>query len=354
MISQIPEASPLLAMQNRVSSLPGGPSGQFGRRAVENREAISQALAPIAGTPQQLTAAEGARAATGSALYEAASKAAPKADEKLVSLANNPYFQKAWPEARRMSEASGKTDMTTYLHNIKLILDNELRKTGDSALNRGQRKLVGDLEREIVDWLSTNNKAYEAARSTFKAQSIPINRMQVGQALEKKLVSPTDQMTPGTYLRAIDEETKLLKNVLGQSRSNLKQVFNPQEEATVREIGGLLERQLAVKNPPVRTNLQSSSAGDSTAIDLPALLSRPVVLANYIIKHLTGGSASLERRIDEINAVRMLDPEKFVAALKTMPPSKASQIEAMLQQKAGWTPMNTGLINPAVTGLLGE
>ena len=349
----MPEASPLLALQQGTGSTARGVSAQFGQRAADQQQAIANALRPIAGTPEALASAEGQRAATGKILYDAATKAPqPKVDEQLATLASNPYFMKAWPEARRMADAAGKSDTTSYLHNVKLILDNELLKTGDSALNRGQRKLVGDLQRNIVDWLKTNNKAYETARSTFREQSIPINRMQVGQALESKLTSPSGTETPGAFLRAISDEQKTIKNVLGQPRSDFGQVFSGKDKATINEIGGLLENSLAAKRPLQPTVLSGRNVAEDATASLPSILSRPVVIANWALKTLTSGKSSLEARVDSVNAYRLLNPEKFVEAMKTLPPSEAKKISDAFA-KQGISIYNQGLIAPTTSGLLG-
>lgn len=352
MVSHMPEASPLLALQQGTGSTARGVSAQFGQRAADNQAAIVNALRPIAGTPQELAAAEGKRAATGKVLYDAATKANPKIDEALVSTTDNPYFIKAWPEAKRMADAAGKSDTTTYLHNIKLILDNELQKTGDSALNRGQRKLVGDLQRNVVEWLKTSNPVYDIARSEFRSQSIPINRMQVGQALEAKLTSPTGAETPGAFLRAISDETKTVKNVLGQPRSDFGQVFSGKEQATINEIGGLLENSLSAKKPLQPTILSGRNVAEDATASLPSILSRPVVIANWALKTLTSGKSSLEARVDAVNAYRLLNPEKFVEAMKTLPPSKRELI-AKEFSKQGISIYNQGLIAPTTSGLLG-
>jgi hypothetical protein len=177
-----------------------------------------------------------------------------------------------------------------------------------------------------------------------------VDRMKVGQALEKRFVSPTNQTTPGSYLRAIDEESKTVKTATGQPRIDFGDIFNPRERATIQEIGGLLERQLAAKNPVQPTVLQGKDIASEATSSLPSILSRPVVIANWVIKTLTSGHSSLESKIDKINAFRLLNPDKFVEAMQETPPTIRQQVFEQLAKRHGVKPVGTGLIAPAAIG----
>jgi hypothetical protein len=484
MVSHIPEASPIIAMKNRVSAIPGL-SGQFGRREFENQQAIRSALAPIAGTPEALIAAQKladqraaanygplmnrevslasdvellgediARArgipwtAAGRSAFSGGVNQAPytgkagalqqagmlqteaaqqsnlanswipvsgmprvagrysqnservgpaiagandalgmaarqgqKADflerwldvfkdkgslttESAAPLMQRPSMQNAIQYAKNLASERGykfpaslDDNFTVQnLHDIKLGLDAQIRagaaKGQPSSLDNSTLEAINGTKSQFLKWFESKVPAYGKARVEFSKDMVPVNRMQVGQALESKLVPPTDQMSPGNYLRAISDETKLVKTSTGQPRSDLGGIFNPRERETVADIGNLLERKLASQKPLQATNLTGHNAAQETSIDLPALLSRPVVLANFIIKKLSGGTGGIERKIDELNAIRMLNPEAFVAAYKSMPPGQAQQIQAMLERQ-GVNVMNQGFIAPSVTGLLG-
>lgn len=477
LISRIPESSPLLAVQNRVSGIPGGLSGMFARRAAENRAAIEGALAPIAGTEADLNAAinlasnraaqnygpimqrtvspesdaalllrdlqatrgipqwqpsQGSGPFTGKAgalqqwgkaatdeatqtslankwtpvqgmprvsgrysanaeVADQARKAAQDALEiagvrgkeadfiqvmldrlerygigakqGLDTMVSRPSMANAIAYAQKMAAergyrfpASVADDFSIQnLHDIKLGLDAQIRagaaKNLPTSLDNATLASIANTKDAFLAWMKTKSPEYDAARRQFAQDMIPVNRMQVGQALQDRLLSPTGTMTPGSYLRAINDETRLVKNAIGQPRSSLGQVFNPTEQATVSEIGNLLERQLAVKNPAVKTTLGTGAIEDIAKISLPSLLSRPIVFANWILRSVTGGTSSLEKGVERVAAMRMLYPEQFLEAMNSMPKGKAAEVMSLLERN-GVANQGTLAINPAVRGLL--
>jgi hypothetical protein len=351
MVSHMPEASPIMAMAEGTGRHGGGISAKYAQRVMDQEDAIAKAMRPIAGTPEELATAVGKRSATGAANYEAA---ATSAKDKavmplLMQLQKNPYFNEVYSEAATMGTAAGKQDLTTLLHNAKLILDKKLSNKGDLALDKGKKVLISDLQEKLVTGLGKANPAYDHARKVHQELSVPVNRMQVGQALEQKLVSPTEQATPGSFLRAIDDETKVIKDATGRARSDFGQVFTGKERATLNEIGQLLEGKLRTLHPKQKTVLQNQDLSVDATVLLPSMLSRPVVLANWLIKKITH-SDTLRGGVDEINAAWQLHPEKFVAAMQEIPPSKRQVIMKALNRE-GVNSIRQGMIAPSIQSL---
>jgi hypothetical protein len=241
-----------------------------------------------------------------------------------------------------MSVSSGQKDMTSFLQNAKSLLSTTAREAKDPK----ERMLVGNVERKLSDWLENANPDWAKARTNFRERSIPINQMQVGQQIEKKLLSPSDQMMPGGYLKAIADETATIKTATGQPRSEFGQVFTGQQKATLDEIGQLLEGKLASQKPLQATRLSGDNIAEDAVIHLPQLLSRPVAMANWAIKQITGAKGNLEARVDKVNAARMLDPAKFAAAMKTLPAGERRMIENALAAVK-----YQGVIAPAINAL---
>jgi hypothetical protein len=232
--------------------------------------------------------------------------------------------------------------MTSFLQNAKSLLSTTAREAKDPK----ERMLVGNVERKLSDWLENANPDWAKARTNFRERSIPINQMQVGQQIEKKLLSPSDQMMPGGYLKAIADETATIKTATGQPRSEFGQVFTGQQKATLDEIGQLLEGKLASQKPLQATRLSGDNIAEDAVIHLPQLLSRPVAMANWAIKQITGAKGNLEARVDKVNAARMLDPAKFAAAMKTLPAGERRMIENALAAVK-----YQGVIAPAINAL---
>jgi hypothetical protein len=353
MVSHMPEASPIMAMAEGTGRHAGGTSAKFGQRVMDQEDAIAKAMRPIAGTPEELAAAVGKRSAIDRVNYAAASADGKTVDKAvmplLMKLQKQPYFAEVYNEAATMGTQSGKQDLTTLLHNAKVILEKKMTATGDDTLNSVKRKLTGDLIEELKAGLGKANPLYDTARTVSKENAVPINRMRVGQALEQKLVSPTEQATPGSFLRAIDDETKVIKDATGRARSDFGQVFTGKEQATLNEIGQLLEGKLRTLHPKQKTVLQNQDLAEDATVLLPSMLSRPVVLANWLIKKITH-SDTLRGGVDEINAAWQLHPEKFVAAMQEVPASKRQVIMKALNRE-GVNSIRQGMIAPSIQSL---
>lgn len=72
---------------------------------------------------------------------------------------------------------------------------------------------------------------------------MPINKMQVGKALEDKLANVTGKETAASFLKVLEDPTLPMKKATGFNRyKDLGQVLNPREVQTAASVGGELER----------------------------------------------------------------------------------------------------------------
>ncbi len=355
-LAHLPEASPIIALQNKTASAPGGISAMFGAREAAQKEAREKALRSFAGTEDDLERAIAARTAASGPNYKEAFDQVVKRDPELKALWKDPFFKKevgdAW-ELFRHSQPDRKLreGYTEFLHYVKHGLDQKLSRTGDSALNRAQRSAVNDVRTQLVDWLNKRNPSYDYAREQHRVASVPINQMQVGQELIRKLQSPTGAETPSSFLRTADDATKMIRSVTGMPRQSLGQVLTPEQEAATRSVALDLERKLASMKPAQATRLAHGVDIAAGQIDrLPSLLKTPFVVANWLIGKMAVKS---EKAVDEIIAYRLLNPAEFAKAIEVLPPDRKAELVAKLAN-AGVDPVRQGLIAPAVSGLFGE
>lgn len=336
-VSNLPEASPLLAHQQMVAKTPGGISGQFGQRIAEQQGARNALLAPIAKTPEALAQAEATRAANAATNYGDAYKVAIKGDKELLDILDNPYVKKAIPDAIDLAKANNvnpSSNLTQFLHYIKIGIDKQLTRTGDTSLASTEKEAAQSAKGKLIEWLGNRNPLYSKAREAFARESLGINKMELGQALQSKLVNPSGVETPGTYLRALEDAQKLIKTSTG-SPMKLDKILTPEEISDVHKISYELERKLASLNPAQKTAL---AGGKNVAKDigaaLPSILSRPVVIANWLLKMATSGKGDVERHIDRIMAQRYLNPESFAEAMKQIPQTHRQVITNAIGEQA--------------------
>lgn len=335
-IADIPEATGLAAHQKVMSKTPGV-SGEFAAREAEQQGARNAAISDIAQTPADLAAAKGQRLAEGTQNYEKAFNNVIKSDPELAKLAENPYYKDALPDALKLAEAKGldpKTDITEVQHFVKLSLDKMLRRTGDTALASTEKGAVNSLQKDLVGWIEKNNPDYAAARSAFSTASKPINEMEVGRYLKDKLVAPLENTERAAgFAQAVRDAPGTIQRSTGGPRfTELGQVLSPGKEQVVTSILEDLQRKAGFDRLARGTNISGgrSVIGGADGLHLPNLLSRPAMLANFVMKNIGQGA---DAKINSLAADRYLNPQMLADAFKNMPTGKRSEIVAALLQK---------------------
>ena len=267
-----------------------------------------------------LASAEGTRSATANVNYGKAYEQAVRADPELLQLSQNPFFKEALPDAFRLAQAKGinpKTDLTQFLHFVKISLDKQVQRTGDTALVNTERAAVENVKKSLLNWMATKNPSYELARSTFAQQSQPINQMQVGQYLENKLVpAMSDQgASPGQraalYAQALRDAPGTLKRATGQPRyEELGDVLSPTQVRSAQNVGADLGR---TAEHDRLARLGSSKARELLGQTAPTAPALGMFNPKYsVLKSLTNRLAGrVEGKSVERLADLMRDPKKL-------------------------------------------
>jgi hypothetical protein len=342
-LATTPQASPMVSYQNIIASTPGGPSGQFGQRMMDQEAARKAALQTVAKTPQELAAALKNRSDSASINYAQAFGEKIRSDPALLEMAKDPFFRKAIPDAMELAKSKGinpKENLTEFMHFVKIGMDAQLLPNSNKALTNTQQNAINDVRANLVDWLNKKNPAYDFARNEFAMQSQVIDRMNVGQTLSDKLVSATGKETPASFAQAVRNEVGTLKKATGQPRyEELKQLMTPEETATINSVLADVTRRSRAFNQPQGTNLYGGvNVTAETSPHLPNLLSRPAMLANALLR---ARGNKVEQEVDRIATDAYLNPSKLAALLEKMP----------VTQRNGLIEMILNSRNPAVTGV---
>lgn len=297
---------------------------EYVARGAEQEGARRAAIQSVGQDAATLATARGSRAATAGANYRLAFREAVRADPELARIASNPYFQQALPDAVKLAEANGvspKADLTEFLHFVKLSLDKQVGKTGDTALSNTERQTVETLKNSLVDWMGRKNPQYDVARQTFAADSRPINQMEVGQYLERALVEPlAGRERARSLANAVRNAPQTLKRSTGFSRyENLADVLDPPQVAAVDGVLADVARKadyedLARAGMPA---IQKQLGIQSREARLPQMLERTTMIANAILSRLQGRAS--EKTLNDL-AIRMQDPAQIAQLMQSFPP----------------------------------
>ena len=269
-----------------------------------------QSIDLLAGTESDFIAATSKRSADGLKSYTAAFSENVVPDAQLKEILNNRFAKTALKEATDIAQANGSTSSTEVLHFVKLGLDKQLAKSGDLALSKAEKKVVGKVKDSTVKWLENKNPAYEAARKEYQINSIPINRMQVGKEIKNKLINSLETESPSTFATAIRDSHKLIKKATGSTRySGLDDIFSPSEVKNLKVIASELGIEKKAAKMASESKSVLGSLSSEVELSLPHILSRPIVITNHILKKL-GQDKSVEYK--QILSSLMKNPDDFL------------------------------------------
>lgn len=258
----------------------------------------------------------------------------------LEDIYKSPYFQDALPAANKLAADRGITpqsNLSEYLHLVKLSLDQMLARRGDSALGNTELAAVEGVKSRLVKWLATNNPGYNEARVNFAAASKPINEMQVGQYLSNKLDPAVNDLggeagqRAAMYAQAVRDAAGTIKRSTGQPMyDDLSQVLSPQNLQSAQGVGKDLARKadfekLATEGVPAASKIVRGIAPMQT----PNFLDRQMMILNAVLRRVQGSAEG--KSLDELSRL-MQDPVAMAQAMRKATPKERAIVEALMNQ----------------------
>jgi hypothetical protein len=333
-LADIPQATSLAKYQSDIARQgETGASAKFAAREAEQEAARLTSIRTVGKTPQALEAAVSARAADATRNYGDAYSKVVVANPELAQLATNPYIKDAIPDAIKLAEAKGitaKTDLTQFLHFVKLGMDKQLAKVGDTALSTTEKAAVQKAKSELTQWVNSKNPSYQAAREEFSKASKPINQMQIGQYLEDSLqVALKDKENAGAFAKAVADAPSTIKKASGSSvGTSLDQILTPKQKAVVDNL--LADVQRSSKADALAR--KTGSLGDKApeANEMPHLLNRTATVMNTVLKAIRDDATT---EINKVATDLLLNPQKLADFMSAVPKNRAKDISEALMAR---------------------
>lgn len=304
--------SPIVAIEKRLSGLPGGVS-DIAKSIESTKQGLRKgAVDEIAGTKEALAEAVKKRSVNAAINYGEAYQNIVKADPELAQLASDPYFKEALPDAFKEAKHRGidpKKNMTEFLQFVKMSLDGELGKTGESSLKNMQKASVTDVKKQLLDWMDKKNPDYKMARQTFASDSGPVNQMEFGQSLQSALTGATGKERQLAFNAAVEKA----KNTIDKNTN--KPVFddlNPKQKESIQRVTDELTRDTFKDELGTNQkvdNVFSIAEKGKGGMTLPAMLWSPATITNWIMKRM--GHGADERIAQDMGKMMFQDPEAF-------------------------------------------
>ena len=274
-VADLPEGSPLIALQNIVSRTGGGGSAKFAERAVGQSDAV--------------VAAEKTRGAITGPMRVTALRAANRG-----GIEGDPLVAQ---------------------------IDTMMSKPGDRASDVVS-KTLGSIRSKIESFT-------DEATGIINAEDLYTIRKEVGNTIQQhaKETANWDKNLASKLERDIQLQIDdAIKKAGGTGWGKYLNEFSTRSKAIEAD---LARRELA-KNPLQKTNLGGGiNIAEETRPHMPNLLSRPAMMANYL---MTKAGRGVEPKVDAVMTELFLHPEKFTAIMSRQSPTTQLQIEKALQR----------------------
>jgi hypothetical protein len=214
---------------------------EFAETELDAQIARRAGIRQIGKTPKDLQDAIALRAANAKKAYEEAGKEVVKPDAEIFPILRRPSMIKAFERARELakedgrefrvgSDKSGAGYRVESLHYVKLALDDMISNPERFGMGAAETRAIASTRSEFVGWLGKKSPKYDAAREAYAKESLPINQMEIGQALESKLEAPLSGERAASFAAAVKEPPALIKKSTGQARyKQLSEVMTPQQ-----------------------------------------------------------------------------------------------------------------------------
>lgn len=318
------------AAANELPSRYYGPVGIKGQNEAARRGAVQS----FGRTPADLEAAITSRTAMSAKNYGDAFKQQVNADPALAKLFQNPYVKDALPEALKLAQAKGinpKTNLTEFLHFVKLGLDAKVQSANNPnlpAMSDAAKNAVQDAQKNLVTWMGKKNPLYETARVSHTTDSIPINQMRVGQALEQALVAPA---TGAERAASFGTKVRQAENTMskGTGRPQIEALSGGQ-----RKVIDAIEEDF-LRNQQFKELAAAGKKGMEERIGAPTVpptgMFQPMISAarSWVNKALGTGHEQALRRAAEV----MDDPQEMARLMQAATPAQRKVLEALWAQR---------------------
>ena len=368
---------------------------EYKGREAQQAAAQLQAVRDVGKTPADIAAAEATRTSVTSPIYKKADATLAKTDAEFTKLLDRPSMDQVLSRASRLAAEKdipfqvGKTAPETRtpsmlvdeagrplaetvtpatfsklpgtsVHFIKQAFDDLIKNPTEFGIGANEARAIANTRREFLNWAeqTEKNPAYREARETFSKLSEPINQMQVGQFLERKLAPALGEETAALrakgYSEALESAPTTIKKATGENRfDTLEQMFKSDPEAlkalhAVRDDLARQARSERLMSGGVKRELDVSKstralAGDSV---VPNMINRVTTVANDVWRRMRG-------RIDQSTAVEiateMLFPGKAADALEAAVRQQATR---QAVKKAVSAPFEATYATPAMVNMM--
>jgi hypothetical protein len=268
-----------------------------------------------------------------------------RADEVFNKLLERPSMSKVISRAEDLAKEKGKSFKigedqypVESLHYVKMAMDDLLKNPERFGIGSTEARAIGGTKSQFVEWLGSKSKSYDVARQQFASDSGPINRMEIGQYLEKKLVPALGQDVEGakqaaaTFSQALRDAPGTIKRATGNPRfEHLSEVLTEKELATLMKVREGLATD-AASQALGRAGMPSALRKVNMSMPEMAptgMFNPKISFARGVYNRVTGNAT--EKVLDDL-AKRMDNPKEVARIMETASSGERTSIADLLEK----------------------
>jgi len=358
---------PGLAILQRVAQSQNPAFGsELAAQELRNIASSANVVRDIAQTPRAMAEAVAAREAAAAPFYQQAFNTTVRADEELARLMRRPEIASAFRQAqenaanaglpvpgnfyqparrvpqglsgmREVPEQFGEVSGET-LHQIKMALDASLASGPQRGIAGANARAIRSARNDFLSWLEDRIPAYQTARETFAEASRPINQMETGNELIRRMIGSAQEVAGydptlvkteafATGLRNLDD---VVRRATGRSELSAD-VLTPAQRQSLLDVNDYLSNRQFVQNvaKPPGSNTAQNLAGQNFMRSIAGPLGLPSgFLESQVSRLLSAGFAPrfapYEQNLQTELAAALLNPQTASGALEAGVPTGAS------------------------------
>jgi hypothetical protein len=377
---QVAESGGIAALER--SAAAANPEA-YAQRAMEQSGARVGAVRGIAGDDAAMAAAEGARDAASRGLYDQAKAATVNNSPEVAGLIDR-MPDSVVNTAKRLAKIRGESlkvgkdlpgrdvaqmfggvpmigqaPATTSqysgkaLHYIKLALDDEISKAGTGGLGSVEKEGLMSLKDDFLGMLDTQIPPYGQARAAYAQASKPINQMEIGQELLKKVQPALSEYgalgrSQGeTFARALRDADQTAAKATGFKSARMADVMSPQQMGTLNSVAQDLARKSNAENLGKGTG--SDTFQKLSMANIAAQSGMPSAVGGLLdAPGISGSMRWMYRDVDDkmkrVLADALLEPAKAAQLMRTAEGQKLLKNNPKLRKAIEQSVLRSGLL----------
>jgi hypothetical protein len=263
---------------------------------------------------------------------------------KLAQLLQRPSMQKALISAQEGAQESGgyfpakagDSFSVSNLQRMKQAMDDIIKDPKTFGIKATEAMEIGNTRNEFVKWLSKRSPGWATARDQYAADSLPVNRMQIGGLLGKSLDTPTGVgERAGMFGNAMENARLTQKKANGFARyDTIDEALGPEGSKKVQAVmKDLLQKaefenlaSAGMKEARRITNIQLDT------IPQVGMLDRAMMIINNVTRRVEGfGGIRTMKELGEI----MQDPKEMARLMREATPKERNEIVTAILGQTG-------------------